>query len=269
MTNPVEKSNLTAETTLQIRKHPGRQWFWIDNYLCDTFGAQIGPVALAVYTVLARYADNTTATCYPSVGYLATYLGTETEVITPALERLMAVGLIVVTHRHRQCPLITLLDPRTATPVVVSPAVLPSCSPSCVEIEKTELVEDAYKEDNEKNLVSPEEKETKETESLLTLGREERETKTQFRASAPDDGTSSWAKEPVHHPDPERPDEYLAALGLLPGEEDYERLLAAAEAELAADGQNPFYIILPIKQARMIQILMRDGVIPTAAAAMA
>lgn len=75
------------------------------------------------------------------------------------------------------------------------------------------------------------------------------------------DETSSWTKPPVRPPATARPDEVLASLDLTP--EEQASLLAAAEAELMAEERNPFYVILPIKHARMVEILLRNGEIPS------
>jgi hypothetical protein len=72
------------------------------------------------------------------------------------------------------------------------------------------------------------------------------------------DGTPSWTHGPVTLPEVTRPDDWLASLGLSPGEEA--TLMAQAEAELVAEGQNPFYLILPMKHARMVEMLLRGGV---------
>src|SRR5262249_43129568 len=109
------------------------------------------------------------------------------------------------------------------------------------------------------SLSFPGQNNTKEQNPVVLASRGEKEQK-------PD---GSWNKGPVQLPDVDRPDEFLATLGLVPGEEEDESLWVAAEAALEAEGHNRFFTIRPITQARMIQLLLRDGVMPTLSTALA
>lgn len=195
MTTTLEKSNLTAETKLYVHAAHKARWYRLDNVVFDRYAEAIGIDGFGLYAGLARYADNTTAQCYPSAGHLAKKLRTTVDHIATCLDRLEAVGLIHV-RRGGTCPLITLLEPeRTGPPVGPPPETVPLPDPPLVtsapEVEKIEPVAGAYKEDQRKDLTPSQEEEREKTESLLTLGREEGEKDTESRAPAPDETPTS------------------------------------------------------------------------------
>ncbi len=77
-------------------------WLWVDNRVITEFGPQLRPHALAIYLALARYADNTTRTCFPSVPTLARLTGMSRPTATKALRKLEAAGLITITPRRTE-----------------------------------------------------------------------------------------------------------------------------------------------------------------------
>ena len=90
-------------------------FFSIDNAIIDIHAKTIGPLALGVYTVLARHAHRKTGECWPSIGRLASLLGVARNTIKAALRTLEAAGLILLKRRRDpagDCTshLFTLLD---------------------------------------------------------------------------------------------------------------------------------------------------------------
>jgi DNA-binding MarR family transcriptional regulator len=90
-------------------------FFSIDNAIIDVHAKTIGPLALGVYTVLARHANRKTGECWPSIGRLASLLGVARNTIKAALRTLEAAGLILIKRRRDpagDCTshLFTLLD---------------------------------------------------------------------------------------------------------------------------------------------------------------
>ena len=90
-------------------------FFSIDNAIIDIHAKTIGPLALGVYTVLARHAHRKTGECWPSIGRLASLLGVVRNTIKAALRTLEAAGLILLKRRRDpagDCTshLFTLLD---------------------------------------------------------------------------------------------------------------------------------------------------------------
>lgn len=86
----------------QVRdaRQPGH--FWADNELVDNHLPQIGVFGFAVYMLLARYADNTTGQCEPSIGLMAKQLSVSAPTVRKALETLRDCGLIAIRHRKKE-----------------------------------------------------------------------------------------------------------------------------------------------------------------------
>ena len=116
-------SNLGGETedTFQVRDQRKGHWFWIHNALIDRAGPHIGPVGIAIYGALARFAG-TDSQAWPSHTTLARILGISRHQVRHALERLERLRLIAVDRPQ---------DPRrthgTCTYILTDPAewVLP------------------------------------------------------------------------------------------------------------------------------------------------
>jgi len=72
----------------RIRVIDGRTigWFWVPNQVIDDYGAKIDPIGVAVYCVLARFADNATQSCYPSIAKIAKLLGISDNTVKAKLE---------------------------------------------------------------------------------------------------------------------------------------------------------------------------------------
>jgi hypothetical protein len=260
MTHSATDHHVTPETAIHIRSIHTTRWLWIDQAVYKRYGAQLGPVGLGVYVGLASYANNKTAKCWPSMTRLAADMGTDLTTIDAALERIIAVGLLHVTQEPGKGTVLTLLDAHAAVPIPP-----PVASPAEERAEPAPADEPPVILARASEELNPELNINKNKSSSGLLGNKMREPSPvvlrdgRGQEHKPD---ASWNQGPVQLPDPDRPDEFLASLGLRPGEEDYESLYAVAEAEIKAEGHNPFYTITPIKQARMIQILLRNGVSP-------
>jgi hypothetical protein len=94
-------------------------FFSIDNDIIDVHAKTIGAIGVAVYAVLARYANRKTGECWPSIGKIGKLLDLARNTVKDALRKLEDVGLIMM-QRLRRAPeghptshLYTLLD---ATP---------------------------------------------------------------------------------------------------------------------------------------------------------
>ena len=92
----------------------GGRWFWLDNGVVERI-AEIGPLAFAVYAVLAKYADDHRR-CFPAVPRIAELLGKSDRAVQDAMDRLEKASLIQVelskggrgknaTNRYRLLPL--------------------------------------------------------------------------------------------------------------------------------------------------------------------
>ena len=72
----------------QIIDERRTNWLWIDNEVVDRFGPQIGAYGLAVYAVLARFADNRTRVAFPAMPTIAALLNVSKNTILTAIKSL-------------------------------------------------------------------------------------------------------------------------------------------------------------------------------------
>lgn len=82
--------------TIRDTRDPG--WFWADNVLIDRYAKEIGPIGVAVYMALARFADRG-GRAFPSHRTLAALLGTARNTVKVGLDNLIAAGLVTVAER--------------------------------------------------------------------------------------------------------------------------------------------------------------------------
>ncbi|MBK7202494.1 helix-turn-helix domain-containing protein [Candidatus Amarolinea dominans] len=83
----------------QIIDERRMNWLWIDNEVVDRFGPQIGAYGLAVYAVLARFADNRTRVAFPAIPTIAALLKLGRTTVVAAIKSLECTEppLITVT----------------------------------------------------------------------------------------------------------------------------------------------------------------------------
>jgi GntR family transcriptional regulator len=91
-------------------------FFSIDNDIIDVHAKTIGAIGVAIYTVLARYANRRTGECWPTIPRIARMLDLGLSTVKRYLRRLEAAGLIRIEGRwdeegDRTSNLYTLLNP--------------------------------------------------------------------------------------------------------------------------------------------------------------
>ena len=91
-------------------------FFSIDNDLIDVHAKTIGAIGVAIYAVLARYANRKTGECWPTVGRIARTLDLARSTVKVYLHKLQDVGLVTIAERRDAAGdptsnLYTLLDP--------------------------------------------------------------------------------------------------------------------------------------------------------------
>lgn len=74
-------------------------WFRVPNILIDQYGKALGTSGIAVYCVLARYANNVTRKAFPSHGQIANRLGISRRTVIRKLKKLEEIGLIQTIGR--------------------------------------------------------------------------------------------------------------------------------------------------------------------------
>jgi len=73
----------------------------VPNELLDEHGAQLGPIGIAVYMMLARYANREGGDAWPSVKTIAAAIGVTPPPVWKALKALAALGYIEIENRWR------------------------------------------------------------------------------------------------------------------------------------------------------------------------
>jgi hypothetical protein len=73
--------------------------FRVDNIIIDDYGEKIGAIGIAIYNVLARYADRLTGICYPSIGTIAKKLKLGRTTVKKYLRILLNHCLIAISSR--------------------------------------------------------------------------------------------------------------------------------------------------------------------------
>ena len=86
-------------TEIRDRRHAA--WFWLDKDVIDRYGPQIGAYGIAVYTLLARYADNK-GQAHPSLTTMARQLGASKRTIIRLIDTLSEAGMIEKTSRSSE-----------------------------------------------------------------------------------------------------------------------------------------------------------------------
>jgi DNA-binding MarR family transcriptional regulator len=130
---PQEIMRMTQTIVVLKRAH----FFSIDNDIIDVHAKTIGAIGIAIYAVLARYANRKTGECWPAIARIQRTLNLGRSTVKRYLHRLEAAGLITVEERwdeegDRTSNRYTLLDPdptaitqrqeQSDTPVLFDPA---------------------------------------------------------------------------------------------------------------------------------------------------
>jgi hypothetical protein len=82
-------------TRIQLRPNTYR----IDNIIIDDYAEKIGAIGVAIYNVLARYADRQTGICYPCIGTIAKKLKLGRTTVKKYLRILLNYSLIAISSR--------------------------------------------------------------------------------------------------------------------------------------------------------------------------
>jgi DNA-binding MarR family transcriptional regulator len=103
-------------------------FFSIDNDIIDVHAKTIGAIGIAIYAVLARYANRKTGECWPAIARIQRMLNLGRSTVKRYLHRLEAAGLITIKERwdeegDRTSNRYTLLDP-DPTAIAQRPAQL-------------------------------------------------------------------------------------------------------------------------------------------------
>jgi len=82
----------------EVRSIRSPGWYWVRRELLTEYASVIGPTGIAVYSVLAMCADNTTQKAFPGIEYIAQCSGCSTRQVQRKIKQLDELGLVAVHH---------------------------------------------------------------------------------------------------------------------------------------------------------------------------
>lgn len=99
---------------LRSIKKPG--WYWIDREIVTLYGKRLKSPGIAVYNVLASYANQETQACFPTQRSIARHLGLSRTTVNRKIRLLRELGLVRVMKEKSRC-LYYLLRPDVSDPI--------------------------------------------------------------------------------------------------------------------------------------------------------
>ena len=94
----------------KIRNLQNGQWYWINRAVLRRYGRILKSSGLAVYNILASYANSKSQTCFPTQKAVADRIGLCRETVNRKVALLRTIGLIRVKRLRGRC-LYFLLKP--------------------------------------------------------------------------------------------------------------------------------------------------------------
>jgi hypothetical protein len=95
----------------EIRDMRDGDWYWIDKAVLSFYARKLGASGIAVYNVLAYFANTKTQTCFPTQQAIAELLGLSKRTIIRKIKLLEKLNLIKVERKRGRC-LYCLLKPK-------------------------------------------------------------------------------------------------------------------------------------------------------------
>lgn len=87
----------------QVRRIDDKNWYWISRSVLKQHGNILKPTGLAVYNVLASYANSKSQTCFPSQKTIADRIGLCRETVNRKVKLLTEKRLIRVKRLNGRC----------------------------------------------------------------------------------------------------------------------------------------------------------------------
>jgi len=87
----------------EIRSISEREWYWISRAILKRYGRILKSPGLAVYNVLASYANSKSQTCFPIQKSIAEYLGLSIRTVNRKIRLLKDFKLIKVKKTRGRC----------------------------------------------------------------------------------------------------------------------------------------------------------------------
>lgn len=93
-----------------IRDFRNGNWYWIDREILRRYGKKLKASGLAIYNILASYANLSTQSCFPTQATMAKIIGISKRTVIRKIKLLKNLGLIRVKKRKDRC-VYYLLEP--------------------------------------------------------------------------------------------------------------------------------------------------------------
>jgi len=102
---------MTSNEKNEIRHIRNGDWFWINKKVLQLFSRSLKSSGLAVYNVLASFANSKNQTCFPTQKTIAELIGMSKRTVIRRIRELQELGLLAVEKRRGRC-LYRLLKPK-------------------------------------------------------------------------------------------------------------------------------------------------------------
>jgi biotin operon repressor len=102
---------MTSNEKNEIRHIKNGDWFWINKKVLQLFSRSLKSSGLAVYNVLASFANFKNQTCFPSQRVIADLIGMSKRTVIRRIKELQELGLLSVEKERGRC-LYRLLKPK-------------------------------------------------------------------------------------------------------------------------------------------------------------
>jgi len=85
----------------KIRSIRDGNWYWINRTILKNFGKELKSTGIAVYNVLASFADSKTQSCFPSQRTIADLIQVSRKTVIKNIRILEKLGLISIEKKNR------------------------------------------------------------------------------------------------------------------------------------------------------------------------
>jgi DNA-binding MarR family transcriptional regulator len=102
---------MTSNEKNEIRHIRNGGWFWINKKVLQLFSRRLKSSGLAVYNVLASFANSKSQACFPTQRAIAELIGMSKRTVIRRIRQLEGIGLLSVEKKRGRC-LYRLLKPK-------------------------------------------------------------------------------------------------------------------------------------------------------------
>ena len=95
--------DMTYKNGNHIRRIDDKNWYWISRSILNKYGYILKPTGLAVYNVLASYANSKSQTCFPTQKTIANRIGLCRETVNRKVKLLRENRLVRVKRLKGRC----------------------------------------------------------------------------------------------------------------------------------------------------------------------